>query len=364
MSSMNIAKPSAKILFVTRGRSSRGGHVVLVNIVRELRKEGYDVTLTVFESKKQMKKVVPYWESMDVNFVEIPHLKERNSEQIEHVKAISKYIRENVDSFDKIILDSWITALAVAREYIFSDKIWQLVQSDPLFVPENESVFWKAELLGLLPLTPMNRIIVSETLAKHLSKRYKKKFEYLSLFLDENYLKCKFDVGESEILKIVSSSATFNIPTKGLDFLLDQLKKIKDFKFELTLISGEKIEKDLSEYPFPIKITSTKNSLEMAQELCKHDVYANTSTKESFCLALAEAIAIGMPAIALDSIGNREYMDGNNAIFVDNPKDFITGLLKMKDVKFRKGLNVKARESMKKYKIKNTIKEFKKIIEI
>jgi len=357
-------KSGMKILFITRGRSSRGGHVIFTNIVRELRRDGYDVTLTTFESREDMKMVVPYWENIDVNFVEIPHLQGRDSRQIAHIEAASVYIKENIDKFDRIILDSWFISMAVIRENIFSDKIFHLVQSDPAFIPENQMEFWKSELFNLMPLTPMNKIVVSESLALYFKEKYKKRFKNMRLFLDEVYLKSKFEVKSRKILKIVSSSATFNIKTKGLDFLLEQLEKIKDLKFELTLISGDEIKKDSSKYSFSIEIKSAKNPIEMTKELCNHDVYVNTSTEEAFCLALAEAIAIGMPAIALDSVGNREYMDGENAIFIKKSDDFIPGILRMKDMKFRKKLSANAKKSMQKYTIKNTIKSLKEIINI
>ncbi|MDO8241027.1 MAG: glycosyltransferase family 4 protein [Candidatus Moranbacteria bacterium] len=359
-----MKKGKMKILFITRTRTARGGHIVFTNLVRELHKEGYDVTLTTFESKEKMKRVVPYWENIDVNFVEIPHLEDRDSEQMAHIEAASVYIRENIDKFDKIILDSWFIAMAALRENIFSDKIFHLVQSNSAFAPENKGEFWKSELFNLLPFTPMNRIIVSESLALHFKEKYRKDFKTMHLFLDEVYLKNEFNVKSREILKIVSSSATFNLATKGLNFLLEQLEKVKELKFELTLVSGDVIKKDLSVYSFPIKVVGAKNPTEMVEELGKHDVYVNTSTKESFCLALAEAMAIGMPVVALDSVGNREYMDGENAIFVEKEEDFIPGLLKMKDIEFRNKISVKAKESMRRYTLKNSVKSLKEIVGI
>ena len=357
-------KKNQKILFVTRTRTSRGGHIVLLEIVKELRKEGYDIELTTFESREKQTKIIPYWEEMEVNFVEIPNTNDRNAEQIEHIKAASVYIKENLNKFDRIILDSWFISLAAVRNNTFSEKIYHLVQSDPAFKPENPSEFWKSELFNILPLTAVNRIVVSKSLAKHFKERYEKHFDSIQLFLDDNYLNCDFNVKDRDVLRLVSSSATFNIPTKGLDFLLKQLEKIQEFKFELTLISGDEIKDNLSEYSFPIKIRNAKNSREMCEELCHHDVYVNTSTEESFCLALAEAIAIGMPTVALDSVGNREYMDGENAIFITKEEDFIPGLLKMKNLEFRKEISRKAKKSMQKFTVENTLKEFKKIIKI
>ncbi len=361
---MKKIKSNIKILFITRGRSNRGGHIVFTGIVKGLRRDGYSVTLTTFESKEKMKKSIPYWGDIDVNFIEIPHLQERNAEQIAHIEAASVYLKKNIDKFDRIILDSWFISMAVIRENIFSNKIFHLVQSDPAFAPENQMEFWKSELFNLLPLTQMNRIVVSKSLAAHFKKKYKKEFKHVRLFLDEVYLKSKFEVKPREILKIVSSSATFNIKTKGLDFLLDQLGMIKELKFKLTLISGNEIKKDLSGYSFPIEVKSAKNPVEMKKELCNCDVYVNTSSEEAFCLALAEAIAIGMPAIALDSVGNREYMNGENAIFVERYEDFIPGLLKMKDVEFRKKLSIRAKKSMQAYTLNNTINKLKEIINI
>ncbi len=353
-----------KILFITRGRSSRGGHVVLTQIVRTLRTQGYDVTLVTFESKEQMIDDVPYWENMDVCCVEVPHSDDMQSEQIGHIKAISLYAKENFENFDIIIIDSWFVALGLIRENIFSDKIFQLVQSNPAFLPKNQNEFWKAELLNMLPLIPMQRIVVSKALAEYFKEKYKKDFFHLSLFVDDAYLKGNFTVKDSQILKIVSSSATFNIETKGLDFLFNQLEKIKEFKFELTLISGEKIKKSLSGYSFPISVKSAKSSTEMVEELCKHDIYINTSSQEAFCLALAEAIALGVPSLALDSVGNREYINRDNAIFVANPEEFISELLKLENFEFRKKLSLLAKKSMQKYTLENTITQLKKIIDI
>ncbi len=351
-----------KILFITRGRSSRGGHVVITEIVRGLRNENYDVTLTTFESKEKMKENIPCWDNLDVNFVEVPHSIERDTEQITHIEAASKYIKENVDKFDRIIVDSWFIALAIIRAGIFSDKIFQFVQSDSAFAPDSESEFWKSELFNFLPLISMNRIVVSRALADFFEKKYDKKFNSIQLFLNQKYLDASFNVKNKNVLNLVSSSATFNIKTKGLKFLLEELEKFENFKFELTLISGARIEKDLNKYSFPINIKSAKNADEMIEELCNHDVYVNTSTKEAFPLALAEALAVGMPSIALDSVGNREYMDGKNAIFVENSDNFSSELERMKDFEFRKQISKKAKTSMQKYTLDNTLVELKKIL--
>lgn len=322
------------------------------------------MTLTTFESREKRRIAVPYWGDLEVNFVEIPHIEDPRKEQIAHVEAASEYLEKNYHKFDKIIIDSWFISLAVIRKNIISEKIFQLVQSNPCFEPDNYEEFWKAELFNLLPITPMNRIVVSKSLADLFRGKYNKDYQCVPLFIDEIYLKSKFKVREAQVLKLVSSSVTFNIKSKGLNFLLEQLEEFRDFNFQLTLICLDEIKDDLSKYSFPIKIVKAKNPQEMSRELCRHDVYINTSTNEAFCLALAEAMAIGMPSIALDSIGNREYMNGDNAIFVKEKETFLSGLASLKSLEFRQLLCKKAKESMKTYTLKNTVSDLKRIINI
>lgn len=355
-----------KILFLTRGISSRGGHIVVTNIVRGLRKKGYDIELTTFESEEniKIKEKNVCWDNLDVNIINVEHSIDHNKNQIIHIEAASKYIKENINKFDRVILDSWPIALAVVRTGILSPKMFQLIQSSPNFIPANKSEFWKAELSNLLPFVSPKGIVVSKALAECLKKKYDKKFDIMPLFLDKVYLDAQFNVRNKKVLKIVSSSSTFNIKTKGLNFLLQKLKKIQTFKFELTLITGVPIKEDLNKFLFPIKIKSARSANEMVEELCRHDVYVNTSTKEAFCLALAEAIAIGMPSVTLDSVGNREYMDGKNAIFVKEQENFIVELEKMQNFNFRKKLSKNAKKSMQKYTLENTLINFKKIVGI
>ena len=114
----------------------------------------------------------------------------------------------------------------------------------------------------------------------------------------------------------------------------------------------------------PLDRTRHAHIYEMVEELCKHDIYINTSSQEAFCLALAEAIALGVPSLALDSVGNREYINRDNAIFVANPEEFISELLKLENFEFRKKLSLLAKKSMQKYTLENTITQLKKIIDI
>jgi glycosyltransferase involved in cell wall biosynthesis len=79
-------------------------------------------------------------------------------------------------------------------------------------------------------------------------------------------------------------------------------------------------------------------------------------------MALAEAITLGIPTIALDSIGNREYFNGSNFIFVKKPDDFVSQLESVFDINTRKLLNRVAKLSMAKYTSESMAQSFLKII--
>ena len=76
-------------------------------------------------------------------------------------------------------------------------------------------------------------------------------------------------------------------------------------------------------------------------------------------MALAEAVTLGMPAIALDSVGNRDYAKGDNFIFVKDPADFPAQLSRIMNLDVRQQLHAAARPSMRAYSIDTMVGQFK-----
>lgn len=355
-----------KMLFITRNRSTRGGHIVLINIVRELRKQGFLIDLVTFKPKGEVDfpNCEELWQDTNSQIIEIPFSKDSNAQILHYTNAAASYLKKNSAKYDKIILDSWHILHAAIKSGVDICNMFHLVQSDPEVKPENSEQIWKSEFFATLPMFPMRKIIVSQNLSKLFRNRYGIQSDLLGLFVDDIYFAAKFNVNNRKKLKLISTSGDFNSSSKGLDFLIKQLGQFKSFLFTLTLVNNGEIKKDLSGLPFDAKIATAKNPKKMTKLLVNHDVYINTSTKESFCLCLAEALAVGMPAIALDSIGNRDYANDSNFLFVKNKKMFKKELARMADVKIRRMLSKNAKESMQKYKLKNTVSQFKKIVNI
>ena len=355
-----------KILIITRDRSGRGGHVVVVNLVKELRKRGHEVDFVAFkpEGEDDFPDGAKLWHNSKVILVSIKFFADTNEQTREYIDAATEYLKDNRTKYAKIILDSWFCLIAGIKANIIDENIYHLAQSSPIFEPEDSIKIWKALLFELLPFYPVKRITVSRTDSRFYLERYSQISDLMPLYIDEAYHKADFNVVDHSPIKLISSAGDFNIPDKGLDFLLDSLKNFSAFPFTLTLLAGRPIEKELVNYSFPIEVVSASTPIEMREILLSHDIYLNASRKESFCFALAEAIAIGMPAVALDSVGNRDYAQKDNYIWVEKDSEFLRELACLKDIEKRKKLSIKAKKSMQKYTLDHTIDELEKILEL
>lgn len=167
-------------------------------------------------------------------------------------------------------------------------------------------------------------------------------------------------VRDTDEIRFVASASDFNIPTKGLDFLLQSIQRLQKPR-SLTLISGQPITRSLQDFDFPIATAVVRKPEEMTTLLRHHDVYLSTSTHEAFGLALAEAITLGMPSIALDSVGNRDYARQGNCIFVEDPVDFDAALHKIYNLDVRRKLHKAARPSMAHYSLDSMVEQFKQL---
>lgn len=352
-----------KTLVLTRTLSNRGGSIIVTNLVKALRAEGHEIDFVGFKLKgtEDFPDCAPLYKDVPITILEVDLYDEQPLQMKAYIDAAQLYLHENKDKYDKIILDSWFSATAGSAERLPYDKTFHLVQSDPQFEPEDASVVWQSRLFSMLPLLPMQRIVVSKSLQQVFYERYGKEHPRIDLYVDDRYREADFTIRDSKPLRLISTAANYDMPSKGLVFLLDQLEQIKQ-PFTLTLVSSAPITQDISTYSFPITIEHAESPQEMVDFLQTHDVYINTSTKETFCLALAEAIALGMPSIALDSVGNRDYAKGDNFIFIKDTQDFLPELARLFDIENRRNLHAKARKSMDHYTLSSMTEQFKAIV--
>ena len=112
---------------------------------------------------------------------------------------------------------------------------------------------------------------------------------------------------------LVYSSWSSNIK-KGfayLKFLDDNL----DFeKYSFTFIGNT---------PFQyknIRVIAPLSSVELAAELCEHDVFVSPVEDDACSNALLEGLSLGLPAVALASGGNPEIVGQGGELFSNGPE--------------------------------------------
>lgn len=346
------------IHFVTRGRSNRGGHVVVTHLMRELLRRGHDVSLTSWheDGKPLYPDCEDLWRGLDIEIIDLPFGESENRRFAIEQAAMAEHLRDVHERYDVILLDGWpVMMAAVSVGAHRHENVIQLVQSDPRFAPEDDSKYWKAKTFDVLPHVPMRRFAVSENMVRMFAEDFDQHVDLLPIFIHDAYHKASFVVSDHDPIRIVSSAADFSVPEKGLDILLEAMQKVTDRSLSLTLVASKGVDRDYSSYAFPVTTVFCSTPQDMICELEKHDVYINTSIKEAFGLAQAEAVALGMPVIALDAVGNRDFLDGENAIFVRDKEQLPEAIRAMCDVENRARYAARARRSMERYTITNTV---------
>jgi glycosyltransferase involved in cell wall biosynthesis len=353
-------------LLITRNFNNRGGQVVLTDIARQLEQEGVPINLVGFKpaGSENYPNCEPLYAGLNTTIVEVPPRgDDDNPFQVKgYIDAATTFLQEKGDDYDKIILDSWYIALAGITARLDQRRTFQLVQSIPHFEPQYSTEVYQSQLLGALPHFPLPRILVSRHDQTVFEQRYGQIHPKIDLYVGDTFRDAQFEVKDSPVIRFVSSAADFTFPTKGLDFLLESLEQVKGRPFSLTLVSGKPIPQELlDKYTFPIDVKFAPTPEDMAQILSQHDVYVKTSLREDFCLALAEAVALGMPAVALDSGGNRDYARGDNFVFVEDRRDFVPHLEEVMSLERRRELSPAAKESMRAYTVSNMVRQFRNI---
>jgi hypothetical protein len=99
-----------KILFVTKGRSKRGGHIILTTLARELRERGHEARIVCFEPDGlcDTSQCQVFWEGIDTIIVPFPGSPNHEQCHIDLIREEVAYLGDQAQYYDRIILDSAI----------------------------------------------------------------------------------------------------------------------------------------------------------------------------------------------------------------------------------------------------------------
>lgn len=95
------------------------------------------------------------------------------------------------------------------------------------------------------------------------------------------------------------------------------------------------------------------------------DIYVASSLREGLPVNIMEAMYKGLPIIATDNRGHRELIEnGKNGFLINNDQVKENIIRLMQNKKLREDMGKASREKVKKYEIKNVLKEMNKIYNI
>ena len=133
-----------------------------------------------------------------------------------------------------------------------------------------------------------------------------------SIFFSNKEINSK---GKNKKTSIICTSWSSNLK-KGFETYEFLDRKLNFDKFEMTFVGN-------SDLKFKnIKQTKPLNSVELANELRKHDIFLTASQKDPCSNALTEALSCGLPSIALNDGGHPEILKKGGLLF-NNTDDVI-----------------------------------------
>lgn len=125
----------------------------------------------------------------------------------------------------------------------------------------------------------------------------------------------KYNIPEDK--KVILGVASIWEERKGLGVFINLAKEL-DENYVIVLVGLNKVQKKMM-LPNMIGIERTENRDELAEIYSRADVFLNPSEEESFSLVTIEAMACGIPVVALDSSAVKELVNDENGVVLHEP---------------------------------------------
>jgi glycosyltransferase involved in cell wall biosynthesis len=171
--------------------------------------------------------------------------------------------------------------------------------------------------------------------------------------IDVTGLKAKYNIPDGKII----FSAVRLVKYKGMDYLIRAMKGIKNATLVIAGVGPE--EAALKKLADDLKIDNIKflgliHNENMAQFYRISDVYAipSVTTGEHFGISALEAMACGIPIVATNLPGHREFITQDFGILVEprKPEELTTSICSiLADDKMHKEMAIAARKNAEKY---------------
>lgn len=169
---------------------------------------------------------------------------------------------------------------------------------------------------------------------------------------DVNYINNNINDTDKKIKRFNIVCISRLIERKGISFLLEAIKKIKNKKVKLILVGKGKQEDELHQLAKDLEITDRVEFKgyvdhdDIADIYQESDLFVLPSFNEGMSNALLEAMASGLPVISTDTGGTSELIDGNGILIQKGNSDEIAQAIStvMNDPETFKQMGLKSRE--------------------
>jgi len=376
-------KDKIRVLHILPSLGKGGAERLVLNICSELlQNPEFEVKLITFREENKFKDLSKNINREVCNSKYIPSIFGKSIVEIENLKkVISEYKPDIIHSH---LFESEI----VSRKIIYPDIIYITHLHDNMIQFQNFSVraifnkklaanyYEKLLMLKKYRECKNNFIAISNDTNEYFTNCLPRDLQRITLIHNAINFEFFFNPGKKSISKdqkinLVSIGSL--VEKKNQIFLVDIVKILIDKGYNVHLdILGEginraKIENKINNYNLNQSIHLRGNVDNVAEYLKNSSIYLHSATYEPFGLVLIEAMAAGLPCIALDGKGNRDIIvnetngfmisDENTQLFAEK----IIYLIKNPDLYGK--MSESAKEFSKKYDIKkyvNTLLEYYK----
>lgn len=235
---------------------------------------------------------------------------------------------ENIKESDVILFNSYNDLIIILKNRILHPKKKIVFRLGPVFSTYRKGFRWKfidkvtvvfANLFVDLIIFQSNWSYIK---AKELGLWKSKKYAVILNAVDPNvFYKKEFNQNSGAKIKLVYSSWSANMK-KGFSYLKFLDENLDFSKYEMTFIGN-------SPFEFKnIKHIKALPSDELAAKLRESDIFLSPVEDDACSNALLEGLASGLPAVALDSGGNKELVKSGGEMFV-NKDDILNAIDKV-----------------------------------
>ena len=390
-----------KVLFLIHTLQVGGAEKVLVNLVNNMDKEKYDITvMTVINTgafRNELNSNIKYKTIFNIPFLSKKSNKKDKSGNLldktsfmkqilanmykfmwRHIncqKLYKKYIKENYDV--EIAFLEGISAKVIANSMNPNSKKMAWIHVDLLQERKTESFFLNHKEEKEVYEKFDNIICVS----KNVKEQFIKKFEYKDFNkvivkynpIDEEYIRTKSYEEIQDIKKTRTTLCTVGrlSKQKGYDRLLKVVKQLNenDLLFDLWIIGvgseEEKLRKYINENHLEnVKLLGyKKNPYKYMKEA---DIFVCSSIAEGFSTVVTEAVILGIPIVTTECSGMREILgeNGEYGTITENTQEGL--FIGLKNILGRAEILDKHKEKVAKRKqmfnIKNSVSEIEQLI--